>query len=131
MYIKFLGRMLLYLYKRMERLKHRFDFKVAHGRKYGQAILTAVSFGATVGSSTFILAPYTVFKIWFAEILGFILASVVSWLLAWRHSIMYRSIKKIGSREVVGDPHLLSMDTGKRIRDIFSRFMMWIGSSAL
>ncbi len=131
-YIEFLSRVLPYLYKRMEELKHRFDFEVTHGRKYGQATLTAVSLGATIGPSTFILAPYTVLKYGFAGILGFILASVVSWLLAWRYSIMYYSIKKDRTREVVGGPAFVKYGYGEKDpRYLLSRFMMWIGNSAL
>lgn len=60
------------------------------------------------------------------------LASVVSWLLAQRHSIMYYYAKYKIKGEVVGGPAFVKFAYGDRDpRYLMSRFMMWIGNSAL
>ena len=100
--------------------------------KYGGWVLLAVSLGATIGPSTFVIAPYAVLKYGFMGVIGFILASIVSWLLAWVYSIMYYYSKYKLRQEVVGGPAFIKVAySEKDPRYLLSRFMMWIGNSAL
>ncbi|MCD6209192.1 MAG: hypothetical protein J7J67_03285 [Thermoproteales archaeon] len=131
-YTEFISKHLPSIYRKFESLKKKLEHTAEAGRKYGLATLAAVSLGATIGPSTFILAPYTVLKYGFAGVVGFILASVISWLLAWRYSIMYYYAKYKIKGEVVGGPAFVKFAYGDRDpRYLMSRFMMWIGNSAL
>lgn len=107
-------------------------------KTYSRRILSLVFIGWLIGSALFLFWDYTCFPTYIlftylyanATILQetlkavylnprFVLASIVSWLLAWRYSIIYYHVKyKVGG-EVVGDQHSQSMVMGKGILDTF------------
>jgi len=131
-YSELLIKVLPYIYTKLQSIKNKFELEIDNSKKYGQATLTAVSLGATIGPSTFILIPYTIVRYGLPGIIGFILASFVSWLLAWRYSTMYYYAKYMMGKEVVGGPAFVKYGYGERDpRYLLSRFMMWIGNSAL
>lgn len=100
-------------------------------RKYGLATLLAVSLGATIGPSMFVLSPYSVkYYGWYA-LPGMILASASSVALAYGYSRMFYYSGMIDGK-VVGGPSFVSNAFGtKHYLYIVSRFTMWIGNVAL
>jgi len=100
-------------------------------KKYGLATLLAVSIGATIGPSTFVLCPYSVKYFGVYALPGMILSSISSILLAYAYAKMYYYSKKIGAR-IVGGPSFVSSAFGKKhYLYMVSRFTMWIGNVAL
>ncbi len=100
-------------------------------RKYGFSTLLAVSIGATVGPSTFVLSPYSVkYYGWYA-LPGMILASVSAVALAYGYSKMFYYSRLLKGK-IVGGPSFVGNAFGtKHYLYIISRFTMWVGNVAL
>ena len=121
------------LLRKLESIKKTFTVTSSkEEKKYSKWVLLAISLGATIGPSTFVLVPYTVIKYGLASLPGFILASIIAWLLAWRMSVMYYYSKYRLREKIVGEPDFVKIAYSKKDpRYLLSRFMMWIGNSAL
>ena len=100
-------------------------------KKYGFSTLLAVSIGATVGPSTFVLSPYSVkYYGWYA-LPGMILASLSAVALAYGYSKMFY-YSRLSKGKIVGGPSFVGNAFGtKHYLYIISRFTMWVGNVAL
>ena len=100
-------------------------------RKYGLATLFAVSIGATIGPSTFVLSPYSVKHYGWYALPGMMLASICSVALAYGYSKMFYYSKMLKGK-IVGGPSFVGNAFGtKHYLYIVARFTMWIGNVAL
>lgn len=101
-------------------------------KKYGFWTLLAVSLGATVGPSAFVLTPYSVAHYGYQALLGMVLASASAVALAYGYSRMYYYSRRILGGRYVGGPSFVRNAFGpKHYVYIISRFTMWIGNVAL
>jgi len=100
-------------------------------RRYSLPVLLAISVGATIGPSTFVLSPYSVKHFGWLALPGMILASVSAIMLAYGYSRMLYYSKKLGGK-IVGGPSFVGNAYGlKHYLYIISRFTMWMGNVAL
>ncbi len=100
-------------------------------RKYGFATLLAVSIGATIGPSTFVLGPYSVKHYGWYALPGMVLASISAIALAYGYSRMFYYSSILGGK-IIGGPSFVGNAFGtKHYLYIISRFTMWIGNVAL
>ena len=117
--------------KRLRRVTRYFTPR-REEKKYGFWTLLAVSLGATIGPSAFVLTPYSVIHYGYQALIGMILASVSAVLLAYGYAKMFAYSKKIIGGKYVGGPSFVRNAFGaKHYVYIIARFTMWIGNVAL
>lgn len=101
-------------------------------KKYGFWTLLAISLGATIGPSAFVLSPYSVERFGPLALLGMLIASLSAVALAYGYSKMFFYSMKIRGGKYVGGPSFVRNAFGsKHYLYIISRFTMWVGNVAL
>ena len=100
-------------------------------RTYTLPTLLAVSIGATIGPSIFVLAPYNVKLHGWLALPGVMLASTTSVLLAYGYSKMFNYVKTLGGNAIGGPSFVRSAFGARHYLYIASRFTMWIGNVSL
>ena len=99
--------------------------------KFGLLDLMAISIGATIGPSTFVLSPYSVKHYGWYAFLGMLLSSISAILLAYGYSKMYYYSKKL-KKKIIGGPSFVGNAFGtKHYLYMISRFTLWIGNVSL
>ncbi|RLE71353.1 MAG: hypothetical protein DRJ45_03845, partial [Thermoprotei archaeon] len=99
--------------------------------KFGLLDLMAISIGATIGPSTFVLSPYSVKHYGWYAFLGMLLSSISAILLAYGYSKMYYYSKRL-KKKIIGGPSFVGNAFGtKHYLYMISRFTLWIGNVSL
>ncbi|RLE58719.1 MAG: hypothetical protein DRJ35_07350, partial [Thermoprotei archaeon] len=117
--------------RKLKVVKKYFE-KKREEKKYGFWTLLAISLGATIGPSAFVLSPYSVEHFGALAFPGMLLASLSAMALAYGYSKMFfYSMKIIGGKYVGGPSFLRNAFGSKHYLYIISRFTMWVGNVAL
>lgn len=117
--------------RKLKVMKKYFE-KKHEEKKYGFWTLLAISLGATIGPSAFVLSPYSVEHFGVLAFPGMLLASLSAIALAYGYSKMFfYSMKIIGGKYVGGPSFVRNAFGSKHYLYIISRFTMWMGNVAL